>query len=87
MTKEFPKTQQINFEKRRNPMNDTIEFCAKIYAHPDWWGFGACLIHQKDETYICIDFYKWSINIGFMYDDEDDWIDEDFEHWIKECWR
>ena len=69
-------------------MSNKVEFCAKINKHPYWCGFGIYLFHQKDETYMCINFYKWSINIGFMYDDGDidDWIDKDWEYWIKDYW-
>jgi hypothetical protein len=83
--KKFPKTTKQNSQEI-NLMDNVIEFCAKIYKHSDWWSFGVYLIHQKDETYMCIDFYKWSINIGLMYSEEDDWIDEDFECWIRDYW-
>lgn len=31
------------------------------------WSFGVCLSHMFDETYIYINFFKWSIAIGRIY--------------------
>lgn len=28
------------------------------------WSFGVCFSHFMDETYIFINFFKWSISIG-----------------------
>lgn len=28
------------------------------------WSIGACLSHGFDETYLFINFFKWSISIG-----------------------
>lgn len=28
------------------------------------WSFGICLSHWKEETYVFINFFKWSISIG-----------------------
>lgn len=60
------------------------KFDIKINEHPNgWWSFGICLSHeeysphQENETYLYINFFKWSISIGFMHEEEDweDWID------------
>lgn len=53
-----------------------IKFRTKVDKHPNgWWSFGVCLSHQDKETYVYINFFKWSISIGFMYDDFD------YEYW------
>lgn len=28
------------------------------------WSFGICLSHWNEETYIFINFWKWSVSIG-----------------------
>lgn len=56
-----------------------VKFQTKIDKNPSgWWSFGLCLSHQNEETYVYINFFKWSISIGFMYvdyvyDKDDDW--------------
>lgn len=32
------------------------------------WSFGICLSHEFEETYLFINFFKWSVSIGFLYD-------------------
>lgn len=39
--------------------------CDKI--DKGWWSFGICLSHILEETYIYINFFKWSIAIGRIY--------------------
>lgn len=34
------------------------------------WSFGICLSHYREETYIFINFFRWSISIGKLYDDK-----------------
>ena len=34
----------------------------KMYEHQ--WSFGVCISHYKPETYLFINFFKWSISIG-----------------------
>ena len=47
-----------------------VRFKTKVDKNPTgWWSFGVCLSHQDKETYVYINFFKWSISIGFMYDD------------------
>jgi hypothetical protein len=35
----------------------------------DMWSFGIGFSHFNDETYLCINFFRWSINIGYLYED------------------
>lgn len=62
------KEREIDFDIR-------IDECRK-----GQWGFGVCLYHKEEETYFCINFFKWSVNIGLMY------IDDDWEDWIDSYW-
>lgn len=54
------------------------KFGVKIDKTPrGYWSFGVCLSHADDETYLFINFFKWSISIGYMYDnaiEDDDWF-------------
>ena len=36
------------------------------------WSIGLCLSHWYDETYLYINFFKWSISIGFLYSEVED---------------
>ena len=31
------------------------------------WSFGMCLSHHFEETYVYINFFRWSISIGKLY--------------------
>lgn len=31
-----------------------------------WWSFGSCISHSFGETYLFINFAKWSISIGWL---------------------
>jgi hypothetical protein len=33
------------------------------------WNFSVGLFHHTDETYLHINFFRWSINIGHIYED------------------
>ena len=35
------------------------------------WSFGSCISHFFGETYIFINFAKWSISIGYLLRGED----------------
>lgn len=40
-----------------------------IKLDPVWekcWSFGICFSHQFEETYLFINFFKWSVSIGRM---------------------
>lgn len=54
-----------------------LRFRIKIDKHPDdMWSFCIGLSHFVDETYLYINFFRRSISIGYLYDFEEDWIDE-----------
>lgn len=36
------------------------------------WSFGSCISHSFGETYIFINFAKWSISIGYLLRGEED---------------
>ena len=40
------------------------------------WSFGIALSHFFKETYLYVNFYKWQISIGYLYQYDEDWIDE-----------
>lgn len=41
------------------------------------WSFGICLSHLGKETYLYINLFKWSISIGLLYEDvEEYFVDE-----------
>ena len=43
------------------------------------WSFGICLSHYKEETYIFINFFRWSISIGKLYDyNDEECLSEEF---------
>ena len=45
------------------------KFQIAVAKQPEgWWNFGICLAHDTVETYIFINFYKWSISIGKLFD-------------------
>ena len=57
-------------------MNDkhNVKFGIKVDSYKNWdgmWSFGSCISHTfLGELYLYINFYKWSISIG--------WIDKEF---------
>lgn len=36
----------------------------------DQFSIGACISHWMDETYLILNLFKWSVSIGFLYDEE-----------------
>lgn len=47
------------------------KFQIAVAKQPEgWWNFGICLAHDTVETYIFINFFKWSISIGKLYYDD-----------------
>lgn len=55
------------------------KFGIRVDRQPEgWWSFGMCFSHIKSEdTYLYINFFKWSITVGLIYqysylDEEDD---------------
>lgn len=51
-------------------MNDSeVKFRIKTYKNPsNTWSFCIGLSHFVGETYLYINFFRWSISIGFLYD-------------------
>jgi hypothetical protein len=46
------------------------KFRVMIDKCPDeLWNIGVTFSHMGDETYLHIGLFKWSINIGIMYED------------------
>lgn len=41
----------------------------KMNPEDRMWSFGMCLSHWAEETYLYINFFRWSISIGKLYDD------------------
>ena len=53
------------------------KFSIKTNKQPDgWWSFGACISHMEEETYLFINFFKWSVAIGFLYEFNEEEYDE-----------
>lgn len=51
--------------------NNDYGFGIKVYRMLDGsWGFGSCISHSFDETYLFIMFAKWNISIGWLMKDE-----------------
>lgn len=53
------------------PNKFKTKFQIVIDKQPErWWNFGICLAHNTIETYVFINFYKWSISIGKLFINE-----------------
>lgn len=49
--------------------NNKTKFRIVVDEIPNgWWSFGVCLSHANDETYVFVNFFKWCISIGFLYE-------------------
>lgn len=45
-----------------------IKFKVDVFKNCEsMWNFGICLSHHFEETYIYINFFRWSISIGKLY--------------------
>ena len=45
-------------------------FRIKTDKYPnDMWSFSIGLSHFTDETYLHINLFKWSVSIGYLYED------------------
>lgn len=52
-----------------NEHNKT-RFRIKPYKYPkNTWSFCIGLSHCVDETYLYINFFRWAISIGYLYED------------------
>lgn len=51
-------------------MNENInyKFGIKVYQTHGGWSFGSCISHLFGETYLFINFAKWTIVIGWLMD-------------------
>ena len=38
----------------------------------DDWSIGSCFSHSFGETYLFINFFKWSISIGWLFKESED---------------
>ena len=50
-------------------MNDKTDygFGIKVTTQPEGvWSFGSCISHSFGQTYLFINFAKWSISIGWL---------------------
>lgn len=46
------------------------KFRIKTDSRPDgMWSFGIGLSHFVDETYLYINFFRWTVSIGYLYED------------------
>ena len=44
-----------------------VRFGISVDKHyPGMWSFGVCLSHCDRETYVYINFARWSVSIGFI---------------------
>lgn len=47
--------------------SNKIKFKTIVDKNPKgWWSFGICLSHTIYETYLYINFFKWSVSIGYL---------------------
>lgn len=49
-------------------IEDVLKWGIKLNTHMQgMWSVGISLSHWNEETYLYINFFKWSINIGKFY--------------------
>lgn len=49
--------------------NCNVKFSIKTDKQPKgFWSFGMGLSHMMEETYVYVNFFKWSVFIGFLYE-------------------
>jgi len=56
-------------------MNDNADYGFGIKVNRMFegaWSFGSCISHSFGQTYLFINFAKWSISIGWLMKDEED---------------
>jgi hypothetical protein len=52
--------------------HNKVRFRISTHKNPndiDMWSFCIGLYHFVDETYLYINFFKWTISIGLLYED------------------
>lgn len=67
-----------NFNKGDDLMGEITKTKFGVKVDKLWsgrWSFGICFSHDKPETYIFINLFKWTITIGMLADwsDDDEW--------------
>lgn len=59
--------------------NYNVKFSIKTDKQPKgFWSFCIGLTHMIEETYLYINFFKWSVAIGFLYDFRDEEVYDEF---------
>lgn len=59
--------------------NYNVKFSIKTDKQPKgFWSFCIGLTHMLGETYLYINFFKWSVAIGFLYDFRDEEVYDEF---------
>lgn len=43
-----------------------------------FWSFGMGLSHMSEETYVYVNFFKWNVVVGFLYDFRDEEVFDEF---------
>ena len=58
--------------------NMHAKFGIRIDKQPNgWWGFGVGISHIEEETYLHVNFFRWFVAIGVLYENEAwDFVDE-----------
>ena len=50
------------------------KFGIKVNRHFEGaWSFGSCISHSFGETYLFINFLWWSISIGWLMKESEEW--------------
>ena len=65
-------TVQVHINRQRYMNNNKVRFRIDTHKNSndyDMWSFCIGLSHFVDETYLYINFFKWTISIGFLYED------------------
>ena len=48
-----------------------VRFRIKTDKYPnDMWSFSIGLSHFTDETYLYVNLFRWSVSIGYLYEDQ-----------------
>ena len=51
-------------------MDNSVKFGIQVdKMHDQSWSFGMCLSHQFNETYVFINFFRWSVSIGWLWEE------------------
>lgn len=59
--------------------NDNTKFSIRTNKHfKGMWSFGIGLSHFGKETYLYINFFRWCISIGFLYEEAEEYFVDEF---------